>query len=478
MSGASETRPVAVAAWFARHRRRWPQGVAARMGLILLLCLFIGQAVSIGVYMWNRADDAVRVFAHSSARRAVAIVELLESRPVAERAKLIEAVNSPTLWLFLDQRRPRWLEGGWQNVTHHDEYVERFLGGLGERPFEMFVSDHWRRGTSSHSVPVPGAPDLFPSRQKYALLMPLADGQWLTFVAASDLTSLRWAGQMGLWVLLTGTAILVFGVWAAHRVTRPLRRFTEAADRLGLDVNAPPLPETGSREIREASHAFNRMQARLKRFVDDRTTMLAAISHDLKTALTRLRLRTEFIEDAEQQAKALGDLDEMQTMLDATLSFAREETSAEPKTRLDLGILVQSLVDDFADGGRAVSYRGAEKYSFEARPVALRRALSNLIDNAVKYGGAAEVELSDQGERVEIRIADRGPGIPVELREQAFAPFFRVEPSRSRETGGSGLGLAVARAVARGHGGDVAFDDRPGGGLIARLILPKPAKPT
>jgi signal transduction histidine kinase len=272
-----------------------------------------------------------------------------------------------------------------------------------------------------------------------------------------------------------GVMVALMSVWAAHHVARPLRRFAAAAERLGLDVYGPPLPEHGSRELRQATRAMNRMQARIRRLVDDRTQMLAAISHDLRTALTRLRLRAEYIDDAEQQKKALADLDDMRAMLDATLAFARDDARAEPRSRVDLASLLQSLCDDHADAGHVAHYGGPARAALDARPVALRRAFANLLDNAVRYGGEAEVTLSDRADGLAVEIADRGPGIAPELREKVFEPFFRIEASRSRDTGGSGLGLAVARSIVRGHGGEITLGDRAGGGLVVRVELPREA---
>ncbi len=229
----------------------------------------------------------------------------------------------------------------------------------------------------------------------------------------------------------------------------------------------------GPTEIREAADAFNQMQRRIRRFVEDRTRMLAAVSHDLRTMLTRFRLRAEYIDDDEQRAKALADLAEMQAMLDATLSFARDDASAEPRTSVDLSSLLQTLCDDLADAGQPVAYDGPHRVTLACRPAALGRALANLIDNAVKYGGEAEVGMSDGADEVVIRIADRGPGIADSDREKVFAPFFRIEESRSRETGGTGLGLALARNIVRGHGGDITLEDREGGGLVAHVALPR-----
>jgi signal transduction histidine kinase len=275
---------------------------------------------------------------------------------------------------------------------------------------------------------------------------------------------------LGLSVLTGGIALLA--VWAARRVTVPLGRFAQAAGRLGTDVNTPPMAEAGPSEIVQAARAFNQMQERIQRLVDDRTRMLAAIAHDLRTVLTRLRLRAELIDDAEQQGKAIADLDAMATMLDETLAFARDDSAGEARQDVDLAALVRSLCDDMADAGQSVRYLGPDRLRFAGRPVALRRALANLIDNAVKYGREAEVGLQTQRDAIRLAIEDRGPGIPAAAREQVFQPFFRLEPSRSRATGGTGLGLAVARTIVHRHGGEIALDDRPGGGLVVRVTLP------
>jgi signal transduction histidine kinase len=215
------------------------------------------------------------------------------------------------------------------------------------------------------------------------------------------------------------------------------------------------------------------MQERLQRFVDDRTQMLAAISHDLRTVLTRLQLRVDFIEDEEQRGKALQDLTAMQTMLNATLEFARDDSAGESRTALDIAVLLQSLCDDWSDSGERIEYQGAQHLTFNGRPVALQRMFSNLIENALRYGHEANVILQADRNNIQITVADRGPGIAQDMREKVFAPFFRLEPSRSRETGGTGLGLAVARSIARRHGGDITLADHPEGGLLVHVQLPR-----
>ncbi|MGH6945491.1 MAG: sensor histidine kinase, partial [Geminicoccaceae bacterium] len=224
---------------------------------------------------------------------------------------------------------------------------------------------------------------------------------------------------------------------------------------------------------RQATHAFNRMHERLQRFVQDRTRMLAAISHDLRTPITSLRLRAEFVEDEEARRKILETLDEMQRMIEATLAFAREEASREDTRTVDLAALIESLCEDLADMGMEVAFAGAEKTPYACRPVSLKRAIRNLVENAVAYGKRARVSLERVGEEFRVVIEDDGPGIPEADFERVFAPFVRLEESRSLETGGIGLGMAIARSVVRSHGGDIVLMNRPDGGLRATIRLPR-----
>lgn len=227
-------------------------------------------------------------------------------------------------------------------------------------------------------------------------------------------------------------------------------------------------------ELDAIADSFNQMQQRLKRFVDERTHMLAAISHDLRTPLTRLRLFAEFVSDEQQRALVLNDIEEMEQMLRASLTFASDEAHREPHSRVDVAALLISLCDTVSDVGSDVSYEGPDHAELPCQPVAIRRALSNLIDNACKYGEQAGVRLSEHGDLIEITVADRGPGIPADQVEQAFAPFRRLEGSRNRESGGVGLGLAIARDVIHGHGGAITLEAHQPTGLLVRVRLPKP----
>jgi len=301
----------------------------------------------------------------------------------------------------------------------------------------------------------------------------LRDGRWVDFRTTRIDEPPPWAGKTLQLLALLLTTVIGSGLLMARRAARPMAQLAEAAHRLGLGEDVEPIPESGPREIRETIRAFNRMQDRLHRHIQDRLRLLAAVSHDLRTPITTLRLRAEYIEDAEMRDKTLATLGEMEAILSATLSFARDEAADETARATDLAALVQSLVDDHADLGGDVGYAGPERLIVRCRPVSLKRALSNLIDNAVKYGGTVQVSLTtDDGQHL-ICIDDAGPGIPADLLEKVFAPFFRLEASRSRETGGTGLGLSVARTIVHAHGGTLVLINRPEGGLSAQVRLPE-----
>jgi signal transduction histidine kinase len=266
-------------------------------------------------------------------------------------------------------------------------------------------------------------------------------------------------------------------VWAVRQLTAPVRTLADAAERLGRDViNAPNLPEQGPTEIVTAAIAFNTMASRIRRFVQDRTFLLTAIGHDLRTPITRLKLRAEYMEDDEQRMKMLADLDEMESMVAATLAFGRDIAASEAVGRMDLAVLLRTILDEAADGdpdhAQALSYAGPEHLPVQGRPLSLKRALTNLIGNALKYGDAARVALSlPQPNFARIDIDDDGPGIGVENIEFVFEPFRRLETSRNRETGGSGLGLSIARNIIRAHGGDITLHNQSSG-LRVTVSLP------
>ena len=296
------------------------------------------------------------------------------------------------------------------------------------------------------------------------------DGRWATVEPPRGLLSpwqLRVLLALGISMLLL--APLVW--WLARRLTRPIRVFAEAAERLGADPDAEPLAPSGPSEVRTAIHAFNDMQASLRDHMRQRTQTIAAIAHDLRTPLTRLRFRAEQAPGPVRDRMAT-DIEEMDALIAQAMAFVRGEATPERREPLDLGPLAADCAAGFTETGADVSFEGDGALPVEGDPAALRRALANLISNAVKYGGGARVKAFAEDGRAVVEIADDGPGLAGEDLEAVFEPFHRGERSRSRETGGAGLGLTVARQAARAHGGDVVLIPRDGGGLTARLDLP------
>lgn len=306
------------------------------------------------------------------------------------------------------------------------------------------------------------------------LSLNLNDGRWLNMATPVQAPPPFFSARLGLSMAVMLVAVIGIAALMVARMTAPLKQLSKAAEKLGTDVQAPAIPETGPEEVRRTAHAFNVMQNRIRRYVEDRTQMLAAIAHDLGTPITRLRLRAEFVEDPALSRKMLRDLDDMQQMVASTLFFIREDATSEPQASVDIGTLLARVCDDMADAGQDVTLADMPRWVLvDCRPVALRRALGNLIDNAVKYGQSARVSLKTDTNSVRILIEDCGPGIPENLFEEVFRPFLRLEESRNRETGGTGLGLSVARTIVRGHGGDITLSLTQSGGLCATIKLPR-----
>jgi signal transduction histidine kinase len=266
---------------------------------------------------------------------------------------------------------------------------------------------------------------------------------------------------------------LIVAAWfAARLLCRPIQDLSDAAERLSNDLDSPPLPETGPRETRQAAYAFNLMQQRIRQQMQQRGRMLAAVSHDLRTPLARLKLRIEQISDPHLCTRMGQDLDEMIGMLDATLNYLHEQRNSEAMQWLDLQALVESMAEDAQDRGADVTVSG-NCLPFHAQPMAVRSCVSNLLENALRYAGHAEIELHDNRQHVEIWLRDHGQGIAPEQREAVFEAFFRIEGSRNRSSGGVGLGLTIAREAARRQGGDITLETTPGSGLTAILRLPR-----
>lgn len=450
--------------------RLWPRSLAARTAMTLLFGLGLVQALGLTIHAFDRIGLQRLGEARDVAMRIMSVYRTVAVAPSLDREQVLRAMDLPPgMTASLGDRPPDKMDPPitpqpLRAMIRANMNIVLIPPQL--RPHEMVMHGGFLAGRIIVGIHLP-------------------DGSsWLT-VASSMRRPRPWHSENFLASFLAMTAAAGFLiVWAVRRLTAPVRTLAEAAEALGRDVNAPPLPETGPTEVATAAAAFNTMAARIRSFVQDRTEMLTAIGHDLRTPITRMKLRAEFIEDDEQRRKMLADLDEMEAMVAATLAFGRDATSAEPVCALDLAELVRTVLDEAGDAhpeaAERLAYQGPAHLTVRARPLSLKRALANLAGNAVNYAGGAVVTVAPpepanaQGRAAMVRVVvdDDGPGIPPEDLERVFEPFQRLESSRNRETGGVGLGLPIARNILRAHGGDVKLANRAGGGVRATVLLP------
>ena len=306
----------------------------------------------------------------------------------------------------------------------------------------------------------------------WLLAVRLRDGSWTVFSAPVRMRVAPASVRLLMWILFLTLSISLIAALAARQIAQPIQRLAAAVREFGVNPRPSPLAESGPLELRQVVRTFNEMQAQIQRFLSQRTLMLAAISHDLRTPLTRMRLRGELIDDAEQQARHFRDVDEMQAMVDGALAFFRDDTVDETSTHFDLPQMLMTIVNDYADRQIELPYAGPAHAVYKGRPLALKRAITNLVENALKYATPPSLELLKEARAYVVVVRDQGPGIPEHALESVFLPYFRVEKSRNRNTGGVGLGLTVVQAIVQGHGGEIMLKNSPGGGLEARVLLP------
>jgi len=390
--------------------------------------------------------------------KAAAITRVIETAPTALRNQLAGAVSEDNFSVsWHADRRDLRLPLVEEPDSDIGATVLRPLLKSPNRRIEAYEPEDWTQNRDD---------------ARYVLLIQLQDKSWLMFSAPSRSWGLDELPRQLIVVVLVLISTVMVALIATRRLARPLQRFAEGARRFGVDFRAPPIEPVGPQEIRQAILAFNAMQAQLQHFIRDRTQMLAAISHDLRAPLTRMRLRGEFIEDSEQQQRLFRDVDEMQAMINSALEFFRDDARLEPATQFDLAELLHTLLDDYRDQQVDIAFKGPARLVYFGRPLGLKRVITNLLDNAIKYASEPAIELLPNAGEVRIKVLDRGPGIPADRQDQVFVPFFRLEGSRNKSTGGVGLGLSAARAIVLEHGGELSLRNRSTGGLEALVVLP------
>ena len=467
-----------------------PRSLFSRLVLVLLAGLIVAQLVSLAIHMHERGELLSQASGRQSAQRIADIVSLLETLNPTERRRIISILSAPPMTISLDQ--PSLAAGGQDadmgaRALLFEAMLRRFLGD--GRPVTVRVAEApasalkpaMKRGVKGPGMhgdwtpPWTAMHDASPSGLSFVAQVRLQDGALVTFDARPPAQTASWPYRILVSIAVLLAAVIAVSLIAVRWATRPLKALADAADELGRNIHRPPLQEKGPLEVARAACAFNTMQARLVGYIRDRTRVLAAMSHDLKTPITRLRLRAELLGDPLTREKFTKDLDDMESMVGATLDFLRGQESGELTRPLDVMALLESLQADLRETGGRMEITGTAIKPYPGMPQALKRCLANLVENAVKYGQTARVAVDDNDARLVIRIRDDGPGLPPAELEKVFDPFYRAEGSRSRETGGTGLGLTIARGIAEAHGGRLSLRNREEGGLEAALELPRRA---
>lgn len=450
-----------------------PDSIRTRTILVLLIGLTASHLASTVVYTTDRDQVLAAANEQRAADRLAVLAQVIDTTAETLRPDVAEAISSPTLHVV-------WSRSGVVPTDHREDGRRELIraslrphfGTLDESRLHVFVAAP-PPSTTQNLASAMHLLHRHPGDQQLQVSLALKDGSWVHFHLSIADAPTTWSREslMSTLVMLLGTLIIT--IWATRWITAPLASFARAAERLGMDVSASPLAEDGPQEVRAAARAFNQMQRRIRNFVEDRLAMLAAVSHDLRTPITRLRLRTEQLPiETLQQDKMLRDLDEMEQMVSSSLAFAKDEATDEPNQPIDLAALIGSICDDLTDAGFDADFAWTGRLVYRGRPLAMKRLFSNLIENAVRYGRCARVRAIPLPERIEVVVEDQGPGIPEAQQEKVFKPFYRLETSRNKRTGGLGLGLANVRTIARAHGGDVRLANRPEGGLAAIVTLP------
>lgn len=445
----------------------WPRRLSSQMALLVAIALFVAQAINLSLLLEGRRQLRLQQLVGPVVTLVVDASERIANGQLEQgddfrrgRVRLLPqstvrpmAMPAPDLENAL---RPAFAEAGL-----HFSRIETEIRPVSMRDRRLA---HFSRQRAARYARF---------GREVVLALERPDGRWLVLGAP-------WASNNSwlFWQLLGQTAILYVIIllpmlWAVGHISRPLQSLAEAARQYRPADDTMPLAERGPQDVRAVIAAFNALTRRVGAMLNEKDRMLGAIGHDLRTPLAALRVRVESVDDDANRDKMVETITEMNRTLDDILSLARLGRPSEPLTTVDLTALVDAVVDDFRAIGNPVELAEGGRVTTLLRPSLMRRALRNLIENAVKYGGSAQVSIAEDSRRIAIVVADRGPGIPAEALETVFDPFTRLERSRNRETGGIGLGLALARAIARDAGGDITLANRAEGGLLATITLPR-----
>lgn len=424
------------------------RGISGQIALLVVVSILAIHLIITAIFLIHRPDriDPATDRGHS---QLAASVQLLGAAPPGERARLRADIARAFPQLDI-QELAAVPSGATDHQTGFDLWMlRRRLGG-------------------NYKVLSPAHDD---GARRVDILLP--DRSVVSARLLPDQHRPFWSGPWMNSLLSAVVAFTLLGLWAARALTAPLSAFAKAAENFSLDGSAPLLPERGPEEIRSVAMALNRMRQRITALIDNRTKMLAAISHDLRTPITRMRLRSEFIEDEGHRSRMLHDLDQMRSMLESVLSFLRNDRKLESMTLVDIASTLQLITDQFADMGHKVAYEGPEHAMAMARPDDLHRCVTNLVENAVKFGAEIKIRLLASAGMMTIEVEDDGPGISDARKEVMLEPFVRGDDARNMdESPGFGLGLSIARSIVLAHGGEFSLNDRQPNGLIVRIQLP------
>jgi signal transduction histidine kinase len=426
---------------------KWPRTLASRLALIFFTGLVLAYGLSFGLQAYERYISSRSMMLSNLEQDVATSVAILDRLPAAERAAWLPRLERRTYRYHLDQGQ----DGQAMPTSDPPMAAESIVKAIGNDYRLTF-----------QEIPGPNA--------HFQAHLSLADGAPLTIdVTPTPVPIARWLPV----VLLIQLAVLLLCTWLAVRLAiGPLTRLSQAVDNLDPDKPGVQLDESGPREVKYAAVAFNALQARIAAYLKERMQLLAAISHDLQTPITRMKLRVEVMDDGVEKDKLWHDLDAMEHLVREGVAYARSmDINTEAPCRINLDAFLDSLVFDYQDSGAQVERNGSTGSLLETRPHALRRVLVNLVDNALKFAGAAELEVCREGGMTVIRVLDNGPGIPADELDEVLKPFYRVEGSRNRSTGGTGLGLAIAQQLIQAMGGRLTLSNRDSGGLCARIEL-------